>query len=34
MNRQVGGQPMGFWIVVGISALAAIGLLVGLALGR
>jgi serine/threonine protein kinase len=33
MNRQVGGQPMGFWIVVGIAALAAIGLLVGLVLG-
>jgi hypothetical protein len=34
MNRQVAGLPMGFWIVVGIAVLAAIGLLVGLALGR
>jgi serine/threonine protein kinase len=34
MNRQVVGLPMGFWIVVGLAALAAIGLLVGLALSR
>jgi len=34
MNRQVAGLPMGFWIVVGVAVLAAIGLLVGLLLTR
>lgn len=33
MNRQVAGLPMGFWIVVGIAALAAIGLAVKVLLG-
>lgn len=33
MNRQVAGLPMGFWIVVGVALLVAIGLGVKVALG-
>ena len=34
MNRQVAGLPMGFWIVVGIASLLAVGLGVGVLLKR
>ena len=34
MNRQVAGMPMGFWVVVGVAVLAAIGLGISVALGN